>query len=60
MAGIAFDSAAADMQPVDLILQQRDRIVRTLQVRHQVGRGAADIARDVWSSLQFAPSELTG
>src|SRR6188508_728165 len=40
-------AAAADVQPIDLVLQQRDGIVRVLQVRHQIGRGASDITRDV-------------
>ena len=43
-------AAALDMRlahPLHLVLQQRDRIIRMLEIRPQVGRGAADEARNV-------------
>ena len=41
-------AVSTDMQPLDLVLQQRDRIVRVLQIRDQIGRGAPHVARDIW------------
>jgi SAM dependent carboxyl methyltransferase len=40
-------ASTADMQLLELFLQQGDRVLRVLQVRDKVGRGATDITRDV-------------
>ena len=40
-------ASTADMQLLELFLQQGDRVLRVLQIRDKVGRGATDITRDV-------------
>src|SRR6516164_6935319 len=39
-------TATADMHSIDLVLQQRHRVIRVLQVRNQISRRTTNIARD--------------
>jgi hypothetical protein len=39
-------ASSTDVQPVDLVFQQRQRILRVLQIGDEVIRGTPDVARD--------------